>query len=86
MLEQGKDFIRELAGQEDGRIAPKNNRLVGAWLPGSFTDQRLGENKVKRLFNPCKCPLEWQASGREGNVLVSLPYSPSQEAGHYVCL
>ena len=48
MLEQGKDFIQELAGQEDGRIAPKNNRLVGAWLPGSFMDQRLGENKVAR--------------------------------------
>ena len=64
MLEQGKDFIRELAGQEDGRIAPKNNCLVGAWLPGFFTDQRLGENKVKRLFSPCKCPLEWQASGK----------------------
>ena len=46
MLEQGKDFIQELAGQEDGRIAPKNNRLVGAWLPGSFMDQRLGENKM----------------------------------------
>ena len=30
---------------------------------------------LKRLFNPCKCPLEW--SLRQGNVLVSLPYSPS---------
>lgn len=52
MLEQGRDFIRELAGQEDGRIAHKNNRLVGAWLPGSFMDQRLGGGKVKRLFSP----------------------------------
>ena len=60
----GKGHYSELAGQEDGRIAPKNNRLVGAWLPGSFTDQRLRGNKVKRLFNPCKCPLEWQASGK----------------------
>ena len=45
-------------------------------------DQRWWEvrKKVKRLFNPCKCPLEWQASAW-GDVLVSLPHSASQVGG-----
>ena len=91
VLRPGRDFIRELADQEDGRLAPQNNHHVKAWLPWSFMDQRWGRwrNKAKRLFDPCSCPLEWQ-----GNVVVSLPYSPSQvggssnlpEAGHYFCL
>ena len=42
-------------------------------------DQRLREvrKQVKRLFNPCK----WQASGKWMDILVSLPYCPSQVGG-----
>ena len=32
----------KLADQEDGRLAPQNSHLVGAWKPGSFRDQRWG--------------------------------------------
>ena len=39
-LRQGRDFIWELADGEDGRLGPQNNHLVGAWMPGSFMDQR----------------------------------------------
>ena len=45
----------------------KESACTGAWLPGSFMDQRKGRRwgkESKKLFNPCKCPLEWQASGR----------------------
>ena len=36
---RGRDFIWEPADQEDGRLAPQKNHLVGAWLPDSFMDQ-----------------------------------------------
>ena len=29
---------RELSDQEDGRLAPLYNHLIGVWMPGSFTD------------------------------------------------
>ena len=29
-------LIGEPADQEDGRLAPQNNHLLGAWMPGSF--------------------------------------------------
>lgn len=73
MLGSERDFIQEPANQEDGRLVTQNNHLVGAWLPGSFLDQRwwgVGEEAGKETkkkdysFNPCKCPLEWQASVR----------------------
>ena len=35
-------LFRELADQEDGRLMSQNNQLVGAWMPGSFMDQRWG--------------------------------------------
>ena len=38
--------IGELVDQEDGRLAPQNNHLIGVWRPGSFLDQRWG--KVKK--------------------------------------
>ena len=37
--------IRELADREDGRLVPQNNHCIGAWMPGSFIDQREGSNK-----------------------------------------
>ena len=49
------------------RYSQKESACTGAWLPGSFMDQRKGRRWAKdskKLFNPCKCPLEWQASGR----------------------
>ena len=38
-------LIREPADQEDGKLAPQNNHLIGVWMPGSFIDQRWGEVK-----------------------------------------
>ena len=40
MLELGRDFIQELADQEDGRLAPQINHLVGDGISDSFMDQR----------------------------------------------
>ena len=45
MLGSERDFIQEPADQEDGRLVTQNNHLVGAWLPGSFLDQRWGGGK-----------------------------------------
>ena len=36
-------LFEKLADQEDSRLTSQNNHLVGAWMPGSFMDQRLGE-------------------------------------------
>ena len=44
-LRQGRDFIQEPGDREDDRLVPQNNHLVRAWLPGSFMDQRLGEDE-----------------------------------------
>ena len=43
-LRQGKRL--QLADQEDGRLAPQSNHLIGVWMPGSFLDQRW--EKVKK--------------------------------------
>ena len=43
MLELGRDFIQELADQEDGRLAPQINHLVGDRISDYFMDQRKGE-------------------------------------------
>ena len=43
MLELGRDFIQELADQEDGRLAPQINHLVWDGISDSFMDQRWGE-------------------------------------------
>ena len=56
VLRQGRDFNQGAADWE-GRLAPQNQRWWGVRVV------RWG-NKEKRLFNPCKCPLEWQASGK----------------------
>ena len=49
-VEARKRLTGELADQEDGRLAPQNNHLVGVWMPASFVE--LEENqrgtKVKR--------------------------------------
>ena len=53
----------------------KESACTGAWLPGSFMDQRKERRwgkESKKLFNPCKCPLEWQASGRGVFSFISL--------------
>ena len=36
-------LIGELVDREDGRLAPHNNHLIGACMPGSSMDQRWGE-------------------------------------------
>ena len=43
MLELGRDFIQELADQEDGGLAPQINHLVWDGISDSFMDQRWGE-------------------------------------------
>jgi len=35
----------ELADQEDGRLVPQNNHLIGVWMPGSFIEQRKSNNE-----------------------------------------
>ena len=79
MLGSGRNFIQELADREDGRLVPQNNRLVGAWLLGSFMDQRWW-GEVRKQSKKTIQSLQMSprmASLRKGNVLVSLPYSPS---------
>jgi len=46
-------LIRELAYQEDARLAHQNNHLIGIWMPGTFIDQRWGEvrNQGKKAIS-----------------------------------
>ena len=44
-VEGRKTPIGELADREDGRLAPQNNHLIGAWMPGSSMDQREGSRE-----------------------------------------
>ena len=45
VLRQEETLVGELADQQDGRLAPQNNHLIGVWMPGSFTDQREKSNE-----------------------------------------
>ena len=50
----GKEtLIGEAADQEDGRLAPQNNRPIGFWLLVSFIDQRWGKvrKQSKKTIN-----------------------------------
>ena len=38
-------LFRKPSDQEDGRLAPQNNHLIGIWMPGSFIDQREKSNE-----------------------------------------
>ena len=40
VLRQEETLVGELADQQDGRLAPQNNHLIGVWMPGSFIEQR----------------------------------------------
>ena len=45
------------ADQEDSWLSPQNNHLFGAWMPGSFIDQRWGgaEKQSKKAINLANC-------------------------------
>ena len=72
-------WIGEPADWEDVRLVPQNNNLVGAWMPGSFMDQRCGEviKQSKKIIQFLQISPR-KASLRQGDVLVSFPFSPSQ--------
>ena len=76
MLGQGRDFVREPADSEHGRLVPQNSHLVGAGLPGSFMDQRWGGVRKQRKKTIQSLQMSPRmASLRQGDVLVSLPDS-----------
>ena len=88
-----RDFICELADREDDRIEPQKNHLVKArFFHGSKMRGGGKETKKKSIQSLQMSPR--MVSLRQGNLLVSPPYSPSQvggssylpKAGHYVCL
>ena len=59
-----------VADQEDGRLVAQNNHLLGAWILGSFMDQRWGRGEET------KRPLVLQifprmVSLRQEDVLIS---------------
>ena len=60
---------------------PQNNHLVGAWLP-EFLWIRDGGVRKQSKKTIQSLPISPRiASFRQGNVLVSLPNSPSQVSG-----
>ena len=66
--------LRELTDGKDVSVAPQNNYLVGAWMPGSLTGQRWEggeETKLKKPSHSSKCLLKWQVSG-SGMCFTSL--------------
>ena len=78
VLRQGRYFNGGANWQRDGWLAPQSNRLIRAWLPGSFMDQRWGEvrKQSKKTIQSLQMSPR-MANLRQGNVLISLPYSPS---------
>ena len=42
VLRQGRDG--QPADQEDGKLTPQSNHLIGVWMPGSFIEMRGGED------------------------------------------
>ena len=42
VLGQGGDG--QPADQEDGKLMPQSNHLIGVWMPGSFIEMRGGED------------------------------------------
>ena len=36
VLRQGRDFNRGAENQEDSRLVPQDNHLIGVWMPGVF--------------------------------------------------
>ena len=40
-------FHRKLADRDDRRLMSQNNRFIGVWMSGSFTDPRWGGGEVR---------------------------------------
>lgn len=53
-------LIWEPPDWEDGRLAPQNNHLIKAWLPGSFLDQRWGGGR-------------WRSKEKDYSVFANVP-------------
>ena len=68
-VEGRKTLIGEPADREDGRLAPQNNRLIGAWMPGSFMDQR--ERSSEELKSQGRAEREGQSGSKVKGPLVS---------------
>ena len=58
---RGKEeiLIRELVGLEDGKLVPQNNHLFGAWLPGSFIDQRERSDEELKSKGCIEREMQW---------------------------
>ena len=42
MLRKEINFVQKAADEKDGRLATKNNLLIGVWMSGSFIDLKWG--------------------------------------------
>ena len=43
MLRKEINFVQKAADEKDGRLATKNNLLIGVWMSGSFIDLKWGD-------------------------------------------
>ena len=70
VLRQEETLVGELADQQDGRLAPQNNHLIGVWMPGSFTDQREKSNEKLESKGRVERERQWgsQAKGSLSSV------------------
>ena len=86
-VEGRKILIGEPADREDGRLVPQNNRLIGAWMPGSFIDQR--ERSSEELKSQGRAEREGQRGSKVKGPSVSQSISKGmaslQECVNLVC-
>ena len=83
-VEAKKTSIREPADREDGRLAPQNNRLIGAWMPGSFIDQR--ERSSEELKSQGRAEREGQRGSKVKGPSVSQSISDGMASLRKVCV
>ena len=58
----------ELADQEDGRLVPQNNHLIGVWMPGSFIEQRKSNNEELKSKGRIRASGSYQeGTGKSGS-------------------
>ena len=52
-------LVGELVDQQDSRLEPQNNHLIGVWMPGSFIDQREKSNEKLKSKGRIEREMQW---------------------------
>ena len=72
VLRQEETLVGELADQQDGRLAPQNNHLIGVWMPGSFIDLRERSNEKPKSKSRIGREMQWGSKVIGSSVLQNI--------------